>query len=182
MSYEYRESLVQIGIGVRKSLSEKKIAYIYGFSIIISFLFTPLLSLWSVYLEKSFSTFSYKYLAFVWIALRVGISMGGQLLEILSKRLTRQTIIILFLVCNVIVIIAMNICNNYFVAVIFFCMQEICWIIISTVQKGLLNDYLDDRTRATMISFSSLFYSLGKIIASMLFALVAEKASMSMAL
>ena len=32
-----------------------------------------------------------------------------------------------------------------------------------------------------MISFSSLLYSLGKIVASMLFALVAEKVSMNMA-
>lgn len=181
LSYEYRESLAQIGIGVRKSLSEKKIAYIYGFSIIISFLFTPLLSLWSVYLDKSFSSFSYKYLAFAWIALRVGVSFGGQLLEIFSKRLTRQMIIICSLGCNVITIGVMNICNNYFVAVLLFCMQEICWIITSSVQKGMLNDYLDDRTRATMISFSSLLYSLGKIVASMLFALVAEKVSMNMA-
>lgn len=71
----------------------------------------------------------------------------------------------------------MNIKKGLLAAVFLICIQEIVWSMISSIQRGLLNDYIDDQTRATMISFSSLFHAAGKITASLLFGFLADKFS-----
>ena len=71
----------------------------------------------------------------------------------------------------------MNIKNGIMMVIVLICIQEIVWTMICSIQRGLLNDYIDDQTRATMISFSSLFNAIGKIIASVLFGFLADNFS-----
>lgn len=68
----------------------------------------------------------------------------------------------------------MNTSKGIYVVAFLICIQEIVWTMICSVQRGLLNDYIDDRNRATMLSFSSLFNAIGKIIASISFGFLAD--------
>lgn len=42
-------------------------------------------------------------------------------------------------------ILFMNIKNGVMVVIVLICIQEIVWTMICSIQRGLLNDYIDDQ-------------------------------------
>ncbi len=117
------------------------------------------------------------YLSIVWILIQLSMIAGNQILEMIGMYMERKKILTIAFLIFGISILLMNVKKGLLAAVVLICIQEIVWTMICSIQRGLLNDYIDDQTRATMISFSSLFQAVGKIIASLLFGFLADKSS-----
>ena len=117
------------------------------------------------------------HLLVIWFFIQVSIIIGNQILEIIGKYVKRKKILMATFLIFGISILFMNIKNGIMVVIVLICIQEIVWTMICSIQRRLLNDYIDDQTRTTMISFSSLFNAIGKIIASVLFGFLADSFS-----
>lgn len=117
------------------------------------------------------------YLSVIWVFIQVSIIIGNQILEIIGKYIKRKKILMVTFLIFGLSILFMNIKNGVMVVIVLICIQEIVWTMICSIQRGLLNDYIDDQTRTTMISFSSLFNAIGKISASVLFGFLADSFS-----
>ena len=158
-------------------IKNRRLTYLYSFVTLMGFVSSPLMVFWSVYLNQIDSSFSYMYLSMVWFLIQLSIIAGNQILEIAGMYAERKKILTITFLIFGISILLMNIKKGLLAAVFLICIQEIVWSMISSIQRGLLNDYIDDQTRATMISFSSLFHAAGKITASLLFGFLADKFS-----
>lgn len=147
----------------------------------MAFISSPLMIFWSVYLKNISDNSSYIYLSFVWVFIQLAIVIGNQILELISSKLKRKAIFVFSLIVLGISMVSMNFCKLFFFAVAMILVQEIIFAILNTAQRGLINDHIDDEKRTTMISYSSLFNSLGKIAASALFGIIADKFSITVA-
>lgn len=173
----YKTSIKYIKRSGNLIIKNERITYLYIFVTLMGFISSPLMIFWSVYLKQIDSSFSYMYLSVIWFLIQLSIIIGNQILEIIGKYLERKKILVITFLIFGISILLMNIKSGILVVVILICIQEIVWTMICSIQRGLLNDYIDDQTRATMISFSSLFNAIGKIIASVLFGFLADSFS-----
>lgn len=173
----YKTSFQYIKMGPNLIIKSRRLTYLYIFVTLMGFVSSPLMIFWSVYLNQIDSSFSYMYLSMVWFLIQLSIIAGNQILEIAGMYAERKKILTITFLIFGISILLMNIKKGLLAAVFLICIQEIVWSMISSIQRGLLNDYIDDQTRATMISFSSLFHAAGKITASLLFGFLADKFS-----
>ena len=173
----YQTSLKYIKMGPNLIIKNRQLTYLYIFVMLMGFVSSPLMIFWSVYLNQIDSRFSYMYLSIVWFLIQLSIIAGNQILEMIGIYMERKKILTITFLIFGISILLMNIKKGLLAAVVLICIQEIVWTMICSIQRGLLNDYIDDQTRATMISFSSLFQAVGKIIASLLFGFLADKSS-----
>ena len=173
----YQTSLKYIKMGPNLIIKNRQLTYLYIFVTLMGFVSSPLMIFWSVYLNQIDSRFSYMYLSIVWFLIQLSIIAGNQILEMIGIYMERKKILTITFLIFGISILLMNIKKGLLAAVVLICIQEIVWTMICSIQRGLLNDYIDDQTRATMISFSSLFQAVGKIIASLLFGFLADKSS-----
>lgn len=164
-------------MGPNLIIKNRQLTYLYIFVMLMGFVSSPLMIFWSVYLNQIDSRFSYMYLSIVWFLIQLSIIAGNQILEMIGMYMERKKILTIAFLIFGISILLMNIKKGLLAAVVLICIQEIVWTMICSIQRGLLNDYIDDQTRATMISFSSLFQAVGKIIASLLFGFLADKFS-----
>lgn len=164
-------------MGPNLIIKNRQLTYLYIFVTLMGFVSSPLMIFWSVYLNQIDSRFSYMYLSIVWFLIQLSIIAGNQILEMIGMYVERKKILTIAFLIFGISILLMNIKKGLLAAVVLICIQEIVWTMICSIQRGLLNDYIDDQTRATMISFSSLFQAVGKIIASLLFGFLADKSS-----
>ena len=140
----------------------------------MGFISAPLMIFWYVYLNEVDSSFSYMYLSTIWLLIQISIIIGNQILELTGKYCGRPKILKYTFFIFGISVLFMNTSKGIYVVAFLICIQEIVWTMICSVQRGLLNDYIDDRNRATMLSFSSLFNAIGKIIASISFGFLAD--------
>ena len=173
----YQTSLKYIKMGPNLIIKNRQLTYLYIFVTLMGFVSSPLMIFWSVYLNQIDSRFSYMYLSIVWFLIQLSIIAGNQILEMIGIYMERKKILTITFLIFGISILLMNVKKGLLAAVVLICIQEIVWTMICSIQRGLLNDYIDDQTRATMISFSSLFQAVGKIIASLLFGFLADKSS-----
>ena len=173
----YKTSIKYIKMGGNLIVKNERLTYLYIFVTLMGFISSPLMIFWSVYLKQIDSDFSYMYLSVIWFFIQVSIIIGNQILEIIGKYVKRKKILMATFLIFGISILFMNIKNGIMVVIVLICIQEIVWTMICSIQRGLLNDYIDDQTRTTMISFSSLFNAIGKIIASVLFGFIADSFS-----
>ena len=173
----YQTSLKYIKMGPNLIIKNRQLTYLYIFVMLMGFVSSPLMIFWSVYLNQIDSRFSYMYLSIVWFLIQLSIIAGNQILEMIGMYMERKKILTIAFLIFGISILLMNVKKGLLAAVVLICIQEIVWTMICSIQRGLLNDYIDDQTRATMISFSSLFQAVGKIIASLLFGFLADKSS-----
>lgn len=173
----YQTSLKYIKMGPNLIIKNRQLTYLYIFVTLMGFVSSPLMIFWSVYLNQIDSRFSYMYLSIVWFLIQLSIIAGNQILEMIGMYMERKKILTIAFLIFGISILLMNVKKGLLAAVVLICIQEIVWTMICSIQRGLLNDYIDDQTRATMISFSSLFQAVGKIIASLLFGFLADKSS-----
>lgn len=173
----YQTSLKYIKMGPNLIIKNRQLTYLYIFVMLMGFVSSPLMIFWSVYLNQIDSRFSYMYLSIVWFLIQLSIIAGNQILEMIGMYVKRKKILTIAFLIFGISILLMNVKKGLLAAVVLICIQEIVWTMICSIQRGLLNDYIDDQTRATMISFSSLFQAVGKIIASLLFGFLADKFS-----
>ena len=164
-------------MGPNLIIKNRQLTYLYIFVTLMGFVSSPLMIFWSVYLNQIDSRFSYMYLSIVWFLIQLSIIAGNQILEMIGMYMERKKILTIAFLIFGISILLMNVKKGLLAAVVLICIQEIVWTMICSIQRGLLNDYIDDQTRATMISFSSLFQAVGKIIASLLFGFLADKFS-----
>ena len=164
-------------MGPNLIIKNRQLTYLYIFVTLMGFVSSPLMIFWSVYLNQIDSRFSYMYLSIVWFLIQLSIIAGNQILEMIGMYMERKKILTIAFLIFGISILLMNVKKGLLAAVVLICIQEIVWTMICSIQRGLLNDYIDDQTRATMISFSSLFQAVGKIIASLLFGFLADKSS-----
>lgn len=170
----HKPMLEYIKEGFKLILSSRVLSYIYILVALMGFVSSPLMIFWSIYLNKLDSTFSYMYLSTVWLLIQLSIIIGNQILECMGKYLGRKKILIVTFFIFGVSSIFMNIGKSMLTAILLICIQEIVWTMICSVQRGLLNDYIFDINRATMLSFSSLFNAIGKILASALFGYLAD--------
>lgn len=173
----YKTSIKYIKIGGSLIVKNQRITYLYIFVTLMGFISSPLMIFWSVYLKQIDSGFSYMYLSVIWVFIQVSIIIGNQILEIIGKYIKRKKILMVTFLIFGLSILFMNIKNGVMVVIVLICIQEIVWTMICSIQRGLLNDYIDDQTRTTMISFSSLFNAIGKISVSVLFGFLADSFS-----
>jgi len=170
----FKSSIANIKAGFNLIISEKKLLYVYNFNIIIAFIFSPLMIFWSVYLKQISNDSSYIYLSFVWVLIQLALVAGNQILEYIGLKYKRKTIFIFSLIVLAISMISMNFIDGFIFATAMILLQELICAVINSSQRGLINNHIDDEKRATMISYSSLFNSLGKVMASVLFGMVAD--------
>ena len=170
----YKTSLTYIKNGQQLIVKNKKLSYIYTLIILMGFISAPLMIFWSVYLNEVDSSFSYMYLSTIWLLIQISIIIGNQILELTGKYCGRPKILKYTFFIFGISVLFMNTSKGIYVVAFLICIQEIVWTMICSVQRGLLNDYIDDRNRATMLSFSPLFNAIGKIIASISFGFLAD--------
>lgn len=173
----YSETLTYAKEGGKLILKSEQLSYIYILVTLMGFISSPLMTFWSIYLNQLEPSFSYMYLSTVWLLIQVALIIGNQIIKYIGKHVSRRQIFSVTFFIFGIAIILMNLWSYMVIAIILICIQEMVWTIICTVQRGLLNDYLDDKNRVTMLSFSSLFNACGKILASALFGLLADKFS-----
>lgn len=170
----YKTALSHIKEGGSLLRTNKKLLYVFSFTILAAFVSSPLMIFWSVYLKEIDANYSYIYLSMVWILIQIAMIIGNQLLEYLGVRFRRKALFICLFMILGLSIIVMNVSKSFIYIVFLILIQEIIWAIISSMQRGLINDYIEDENRATMISYSSLFNSIGKVLASALFGLIAD--------
>ena len=149
------------------------------FNLIISFSFSPIFVYWSPYLNGLFNKGIW-ILGWIWVMIKFSNFIGNAILEhLLKTNKDRYKIMRTSVACISIVVVTASLYKNFIVVLIMFILFEIFIEILQPLQSALINDWIPDGERATILSFNSMACRASNFLSLMVMGYLGDKVSMS---
>lgn len=137
--------------------------YLISFNMLIGFAFSPIFVFWSPYIS-SFKNGELWILAWMWALIKLFNAIGNTLLECFCTRFDRYKVLLASCITLCIVLITAGIQSNLIFVICMLLLFELLLGIVNPIQKSYLNDNIQNESRATILSFNSMFSRLGSFL------------------
>jgi|GEM_PF-518157 len=167
-----------IGTSISYSINNVTVKTLIIFNIVISFCFSPVFVYWSPYLSALFNKGTW-ILGWIWVVIKIANYAGNSILERISKcNVNRKLTMGLSLICISVALIIAALSSNFYIVLLMFITFEILIEIITPLQNAIINEWIPNEERATVLSFNSMICRLSNFFSLLIMGYIGDKISM----
>ncbi len=162
-------------------VKNKALLYIMVFGGLFTFSVQALNMQWSV-LFKNYYALSQTQLGYLFIGTSISVALGAKLSQKIAKKIKDERLaMVVPQLFTAIAIITCSLLSNYLLVLGTFLAHELGRGFFAPLQQNYMNNRLESKTRATLLSLDSMFAKLGALLGLLISGLIANSVSIQAA-